>query len=95
MYVLYHFGVAADVLVVPQRGRGKRGIVGAGVDRTILRAHHPPATLRLGFAHGRHGVGVVKAHPSAMGDLIKAIGCGDRPDRDGFKEDVVAGIASH
>ena len=95
MHVLHHLGVGADILVVPERRGGQWRIIRADVDRAVLGAYDSPTAFRLGLSHGGNRVGPLKAHASAMRDLIEAIGRRDRSDRDRLEEYVVARIVRH
>ena len=73
----------------------KRADVGVGVDLDLLGADDRPAALGLDAAH--HGVGgrIAITHAVAVGHLEEPVAGGDRADRDGLEEDVVAGVAHH
>jgi len=76
------------VVVAPQATFDVGREITAVVDLRFLGADDSPAALGLHPAHGgkptRHAV----AERVAVGHLVKAVGRGDRTDRDGFKQNV-------
>ena len=84
-----------DVDVVPDPLLDERRDLRAVVDLGLLGAHHRPTAF--GFRRPHLGVRrhVAIAHAAALGDLEEAVLGDDRADRDGFEEDVEAGVATH
>ena len=62
------------------------GVSRAGMDVTLLRAHHGPTALRFVSSHDRHLGRIGAPHTVAMRHLIEAILCHYRPDSYGFEQ---------
>ncbi len=90
-----HQCVGADVIIVPERRIGQRGVVRARIDGHVAGAYDAPAAFGFGGteggAHARHRIG----HAARMRHGVEAVGCRHRADLDGLEQNVVAGIAGH
>ena len=93
--LLDHQGVAAHVVLIPDLGRLKGGVVGGPVDGAVLGVDDTPTALRLHAAHPSQRLGHAIPHPSTVGDLVEAILGRDGTDLNGLEEDVVTRIAAH
>ncbi len=88
-----HQGVAADIVVVPQGGKGKGVVVGSRMNRTIFGVHNPPATLGFDAAHGGQSLRATPAHAGTMRHLIESVFGGDRANFDRFKQNIMLWVA--
>jgi hypothetical protein len=92
---LCHHRMSPDVGIVPQRGIGKRAVVGAWMDRAGSGAHHAPAALCLGGAKRSPGFRIGVGHARRMGYRIETVGRPLRADPHRLEQDVVPRIPRH
>jgi hypothetical protein len=70
-------------------------IVRTWMNGAVACIDNTPASLGTHFAHGGTRVWHLIACPERVGRAVEAIGCCNRPDFDGFKQDVVTGVSTH
>jgi hypothetical protein len=95
VYGIHHQRVDLYVFIVPQATVWQRRIIGTWVNGTIAGIDDTPTPLGPRFAHGRTRVWHLVAGSERVGRAVEAIGRCNRPNLDGFKEDIVTGISTH
>ena len=88
-------GKGRKVPVVPKARLVGRGQVRGRVDFRLLGGDDTPAAFRLHAAQPGFRIGIAVAHAGTVRHLVEAVGRRDRPDPDGFEENVEAGITNH